>query len=182
MEQSVFHGHCSETKILRYITELQSKDLSLTHSMIPLGSCTMKLNAASEMLPVSWPEFANIHPFAPRNQWAGYEAMFRSLESWLSQITGFHAVSLQPNAGSQGEYTGLMVIKAYHEQRGQSNRNICLIPVSAHGTNPASAIVAGLKTVPVKCLANGDIDLEDLKARISEHSQHLAAMPLKFID
>ena len=180
MTHPVFNNHRTETELLRYVTELQSKDLSLAHSMIPLGSCTMKLNAASEMVPVSWPEFAHIHPFAPRSQWMGYEAMFRSLEAWLCQITGFHAVTLQPNAGSQGEYAGLMVIKAFHEHNGQAARNACLIPVSAHGTNPASAIVAGMKTVPVNCLDNGDIDMADLDARIEEHADSLAAIMVTY--
>jgi glycine dehydrogenase len=180
MTHPVFSSHRTESELLRYITELQSKDLSLAHSMIPLGSCTMKLNAASEMLPISWPGFANMHPFAPREQWKGYQKLFTSLEGWLSQITGFDAVTLQPNAGSQGEYAGLMVIKAYHEHHGNANRNICLIPVSAHGTNPASAVVAGMKVIPVKCLDDGDTDLQDLKDRIAEHRENLAGIMVTY--
>ncbi|MCH2160809.1 MAG: aminomethyl-transferring glycine dehydrogenase [Phycisphaerales bacterium] len=181
MSHEVFNSYRSETELLRYITELQSKDLSLAHSMIPLGSCTMKLNAASEMVPISWPAFASLHPFAPREQWSGYRKMFQSLEAWLAQLTGFHAVTLQPNAGSQGEYAGLMVIKAYHEHRGQASRNACLIPVSAHGTNPASAVVAGMQVVPVKCLEEtGDIDLEDLKAKIEENRDRIGAIMVTY--
>ena len=147
----VFNSHRSETELLRYVTMLQSRDLSLAHSMIPLGSCTMKLNAASEMLPITWPQFSNIHPFAPTDQAEGYFELFRQLESWLGEITGFDAISLQPNAGSQGEYAGLMVIAAYHAARGERSRTKCIIPLSAHGTNPASAVVAGMEVVPVKC-------------------------------
>jgi glycine dehydrogenase len=180
MTNAVFGMHQSETKLLRYITNLQNKDLSLAHSMIPLGSCTMKLNAASEMLPISWPGFAAMHPFAPREQWKGYDRLFRSLEAWLAQITGFHTITLQPNAGSQGEYAGLMVIKAYHEARGDAARNVCLIPVSAHGTNPASAVVAGLKVVGVKCCENGDIDLEDLDCQLSTHRDTVAAIMVTY--
>ena len=180
MTHPVFHRHRTETTLLRYITELQSKDLSLAHSMIPLGSCTMKLNAASEMVPVTWPEFGNLHPFAPREQAAGYEALFRSLESWLAEITGFAGVSLQPNAGSQGEYAGLMTIRAYHEHRGEGNRDACIIPVSAHGTNPASAVVAGMRVVPVTCTESGDIDLEDLKRQIEAHRDRLAAIMITY--
>jgi glycine dehydrogenase len=180
MKHEVFNTHRTETELLRYITQLQSKDLSLAHSMIPLGSCTMKLNATSEMLPVTWPEFGAIHPFAPREQWKGYEALFRSLEAWLAQITGFDAVTLQPNAGSQGEYAGLMVIKAYHEHRGDRARNACLIPASAHGTNPASAIVAGMKTVAVKCLEDGDIDVDDLDRQIKAHGDTIAAIMVTY--
>ena len=181
MNHEVFNRYGSETELLRYITELQSKDLSLAHSMIPLGSCTMKLNAASEMIPISWPTIAGLHPFAPREQWTGYQAMFRSLESWLARITGFHAVTLQPNAGSQGEYAGLMVIKAYHEHRGEPFRNACLIPVSAHGTNPASAVVAGMRVVPVKCREdNGDIDLEDLAKQIEENRNEIGAIMVTY--
>ena len=150
MTHEVFNSHRSETEMLRYITELQSRELSLAHSMIPLGSCTMKLNATSEMMPVTWPEFAHMHPFSPREQWEGYAVLFDQLERWLAEITGFKAVSLMPNAGSQGEFAGLLTIKAYHEHNGQGQRNICLIPESAHGTNPASAIVAGLKVVAIK--------------------------------
>ena len=136
--------------MLRYIFKLQSRDLSLAQAMIPLGTCTMKLNATSEMLPVTWPEFGRIHPFAPLDQTAGYLEMFAQLEKWLAEITGFAAVSLQPNAGSQGEYAGLLVIRAYHESRGDAHRNVCLIPTSAHGTNPASAVIAGFNVVAVR--------------------------------
>lgn len=180
MTHPVFHEHRTETTLLRYITELQSRDLSLAHSMIPLGSCTMKLNAASEMLPVTWPEFGAIHPFAPESQWRGYTALFKSLESWLAEITGFDAVSLQPNAGSQGEYAGLMSIKSYHEHRGDRNRDVCIIPLSAHGTNPASAVVAGMTVVPVKCTPSGDIDLDDLRERIEANRDRLAAIMLTY--
>ena len=180
MAHPVFHRHRTETALLRYVTELQSKDLSLAHSMIPLGSCTMKLNAASEMVPVTWPEFGAIHPFAPKEQTKGYDGLFRSLESWLSEVTGFPGISLQPNAGSQGEYAGLMVIKAYHEHRGDLNRDACIIPVSAHGTNPASAVVAGMRVVPVKCLDDGDIDLADLKSQIEAHRDRLAGIMVTY--
>ena len=180
MTHPVFHDHRTETTLLRYITELQSRDLSLAHSMIPLGSCTMKLNAASEMLPVTWPEFGAIHPFAPETQWTGYTALFKSLESWLAEITGFDGVSLQPNAGSQGEYAGLMSIKAYHEHRGERNRDVCIIPLSAHGTNPASAVIAGMTVVPVKCTDSGDIDLDDLRARIEANRDRLAAIMITY--
>ncbi len=180
MTHPVFHRHRTETTLLRYITELQSKDLSLAHSMIPLGSCTMKLNAASEMVPVTWPGFGNLHPFAPKEQTEGYEALFRSLESWLSEVTGFPGVSLQPNAGSQGEYAGLMVIKAYHEHRGDLNRDACIIPASAHGTNPASAVIAGMRVVPVKCSDDGDIDLEDLRTQIETHRDRLAGIMVTY--
>ena len=180
MTHEVFNSHRSETEMLRYITELQSRELSLAHSMIPLGSCTMKLNATSEMLPVTWPEFAHMHPFAPREQWEGYAVLFDQLEQWLSEITGFEAVSLMPNAGSQGEFTGLMTIKAYHKHQGQGNRNICLIPDSAHGTNPASAIVAGLKVVPVKTNDNGAIMIDDLREKAQKHSDNLACAMITY--
>ena len=180
MTHAVFHDHRTETTLLRYITELQSRDLSLAHTMIPLGSCTMKLNAASEMVPVTWPEFGAIHPFAPEDQWKGYTGLFESLESWLSEITGFAGISLQPNAGSQGEYAGLMTIKAYHEHRGDRNRDVCIIPLSAHGTNPASAVVAGMKVVPVKCDESGDIDLDDLRTQIEANRERLAAIMITY--
>ncbi|MHC4794149.1 MAG: aminomethyl-transferring glycine dehydrogenase, partial [Planctomycetota bacterium] len=180
MTHPVFHEHRTETTLLRYITELQSRDLSLAHTMIPLGSCTMKLNAASEMAPVTWPEFGALHPFAPEEQWKGYTGLFESLESWLSEITGFAGISLQPNAGSQGEYAGLMTIKAYHEHRGDRNRDVCIIPLSAHGTNPASAVVAGMKVVPVKCDESGDIDLDDLKTQIEANRDRLAAIMITY--
>jgi glycine dehydrogenase len=180
MTHEVFNSHRSETEMLRYITELQSRELSLAHSMIPLGSCTMKLNATSEMLPVTWPEFAHMHPFAPREQWEGYAVLFDQLESWLSEITGFEAVSLMPNAGSQGEFTGLLTIKAYHEHHGQKNRVICLIPDSAHGTNPASAIVAGMKVVPVKTNDNGAIMIEDLREKAQKHAADLSCAMITY--
>ncbi len=180
MTQDVFNSHHSEHELLRYIKRLESRDLSLCHSMIPLGSCTMKLNGTSEMAPVTWPEFASIHPFAPADQWKGYATMFRQLEEWLKSVTGFAAVSVQPNAGSQGEYAGLMCIRAYHAHRGESHRTICLIPESAHGTNPASAVVAGMTVVPVHCLPTGEIDAADLKAKASEHSANLAAVMITY--
>jgi glycine dehydrogenase len=176
----VFNTYHSEHELLRYIFKLQGRDLSLGHSMIPLGSCTMKLNATSEMIPVTWPEFGRLHPFAPADQTRGYQALFRQLEEWLARITGFAAVCLQPNAGSQGEYAGLLAIRAYHEHRGQGHRDVCLIPESAHGTNPASAVIAGLRVVPVANRENGDIDLEDLKAKIAEHRDRLSALMVTY--
>ncbi len=176
----VFNSHHSETELLRYIFKLQSRDLSLAHSMIPLGSCTMKLNGTSEMIPVTWPSLAHLHPYAPLDQAKGYQKLFKDLEKWLAEITGFAAVSLQPNAGSQGEYAGLLVIRAYHESRGQGHRKICLIPTSAHGTNPASAIVAGLHTVAVACDQQGNIDVEDLKAKAKEHEANLACLMVTY--
>ncbi|NUQ49091.1 MAG: aminomethyl-transferring glycine dehydrogenase, partial [Phycisphaerae bacterium] len=176
----VFNRYHAEHELLRYIKRLESRDLSLTTSMIPLGSCTMKLNAAAEMLPVSWPEFARLHPFCPPEQAAGYSELFRELEEWLSEITGFPAISLQPNAGSQGEYAGLMVIRAYHQQRGQGHRDVCLIPTSAHGTNPASAVTAGMSVVTVRCNERGDVDLEDLAAKAAEHADRLAALMVTY--
>ncbi|MFM6814805.1 MAG: glycine dehydrogenase (aminomethyl-transferring), partial [Dolichospermum sp.] len=152
------------TELLRYLHQLETKDLSLTTSMIPLGSCTMKLNATSEMIPVTWPEFGKIHPFAPISQTRGYQILFQQLETWLGEITGFAGISLQPNAGSQGEYAGLLVIHEYHQSRGEGHRNVCLIPQSAHGTNPASAVMCGMKVVGVNCDDHGNIDVEDLKA------------------
>ncbi len=180
MTHEVFNSHRSETEMLRYITELQSRELSLAHSMIALGSCTMKLNATSEMLPVTWPEFAHMHPFAPREQWEGYAVLFDQLEAWLSEITGFEAVSLMPNAGSQGEFTGLLTIKAYHEHHGNANRNICLIPESAHGTNPASAIVAGMKVVPIKTNDNGAIMIDDLRDKAQKHRENLSCAMITY--
>ncbi len=176
----VFNKHHTETEMLRYIRRLEAKDLSLTTSMIPLGSCTMKLNATSEMLPVTWPEFGALHPFAPREQTAGYAEICAQLEKWLAEITGFAAVSLEPNAGSQGEYAGLLAIRKYHESRGESHRDICLIPTSAHGTNPASAVMAGMKVVTVACLVDGDVDMMDLKAKAETHSKNLAALMVTY--
>ncbi|MCS7468036.1 aminomethyl-transferring glycine dehydrogenase [Stieleria sp. ICT_E10.1] len=185
MNHEVFHSYRSETELLRYIFKLMGRDLSLANSMIPLGSCTMKLNGTSEMIPVTWPEFANMHPFAPDVQWRGYTHMFRELERWLCEVTGFAAVSLQPNAGSQGEYAGLLVIRAYHEQmakaEGRENaRDVCLIPTSAHGTNPASAVMAGMKVVAIKCDDRGDIDMDDLRAKAEKHSDHLSALMITY--
>jgi glycine dehydrogenase len=176
----VFNRHHSEHEMLRYMHQLESRDLSLTTSMIPLGSCTMKLNATSEMLPVSWPEFAGLHPFAPAEQAQGYQELFRQLESWLAEITGFAAASLQPNAGSQGEYAGLLAIRAYHETRGEPRRSVCLIPVSAHGTNPASAVVAGYRVVPVACDAQGNVELSDLEAKATQHHDELGALMITY--
>lgn len=176
----VFNTHHSETEMLRYIRSLSDKDLALDRSMIPLGSCTMKLNATSEMIPITWPEFAQVHPFAPRDQLAGYWALNDQLCGWLSQATGYAGVSLQPNAGSQGEYAGLLVIKAWHESRGEGHRNICLIPESAHGTNPASAQMVGMSVVVTKCDAMGNVDLDDLKAKCEQHSANLACVMITY--
>jgi glycine dehydrogenase len=176
----VFNSHHSETQMLRYIRSLSDKDLALDRSMIPLGSCTMKLNATSEMIPITWPEFAQVHPFAPRDQLAGYWAMNDQLCAWLSQATGYAGVSLQPNAGSQGEYAGLLIIKAWHASRGQAHRNICLIPASAHGTNPASAQMAGMAVVVTACDAQGNVDMDDLKAKCEQHSANLAAVMITY--
>ena len=176
----VFNTHHSETEMLRYIRSLSDKDLALDRSMIPLGSCTMKLNATSEMIPITWPEFAHVHPFAPREQLAGYEELDRQLQAWLCQATGYAGISLQPNAGSQGEYAGLLIIKAYHEARGQGQRNICLIPESAHGTNPASAQMAGMQVVVTKCDEEGNVDLADLKAKCEQHSDKLSCVMITY--
>jgi glycine dehydrogenase len=176
----VFNRHHSEHEMLRYLRSLADKDLALDRTMIPLGSCTMKLNATSEMLPVTWPEFAQIHPFAPAEQTVGYRTMIDQLEQMLVACTGYAAVSLQPNAGSQGEYAGLLIIHAYHESRGEGHRNVCLIPASAHGTNPASAQMAGMQVVVVACDSNGNVDIEDLKAKAEKHSANLAAIMITY--
>ncbi|MEG1456159.1 MAG: glycine dehydrogenase (aminomethyl-transferring), partial [Comamonas sp.] len=176
----VFNTHHSETAMLRYIRSLSDKDLALDRSMIPLGSCTMKLNATSEMIPITWPEFANMHPFAPADQLQGYALLDAQLREWLCQATGYAGISLQPNAGSQGEYAGLLAIKAYHASKGESHRNICLIPSSAHGTNPATANMAGMRVVVTACDARGNVDIEDLRAKAIEHRDHLAALMITY--
>ncbi|HEX9800362.1 MAG TPA: aminomethyl-transferring glycine dehydrogenase [Thermoanaerobaculia bacterium] len=176
----VFRRYHSEHEMLRYLGRLEQRDLSLAQSMIPLGSCTMKLNATAEMEPIGWPELAALHPFAPLDQVAGYLELFRDLERWLCEITGFAAVSLQPNAGSQGEYTGLLVLRAYHRARGEGHRNVCLIPVSAHGTNPASAVMAGMRVVAVACDTFGNIDVDDLRAKAEAHADSLAALMVTY--
>ncbi len=183
LSHPVFHRYHTEHEMLRYIKRLEGRDLSLTTSMIPLGSCTMKLNATAEMVPISWPGFNAIHPFAPPEQTEGYRVLFRTLERWLSEITGFAACSLQPNAGSQGEYTGLMVIRAWQAGRGdegREGRDVCLIPVSAHGTNPASAVMAGMRVVPVACDEGGNVELSDLRAKAAAHRDHLAALMVTY--
>jgi glycine dehydrogenase len=180
MTHPVFNTHHSETGMLRYIRMLSDKDLALDRSMIPLGSCTMKLNATSEMIPITWPEFANIHPFCPADQRQGYTELDAQLRAWLCAATGYSGISLQPNAGSQGEYAGLLVIKAFHESKGQGHRNICLIPSSAHGTNPASAQMVGMSVVVTKCDDNGNVDMADLQAKCEQHSANLAAVMITY--
>ena len=180
LQHAVFQRHRSETGMLRYLRTLEERDLSLCDSMIPLGSCTMKLNATAEMIPVTWPEFGKLHPFAPADQALGYRILFQQLEQWLAEITGFDATSLQPNAGSQGEFAGLLAIAGYHRSRGQGGRDVCLIPTSAHGTNPASAVMAGMRVVPVQCNERGDIDLDDLRTKAAEHAERLAALMVTY--
>ena len=180
LSHPLFQDYRTETEMLRYLKRLENKDISLTRSMIPLGSCTMKLNAAAEMIPVSWPEFARMHPFAPAEQVKGYTAMLNELSQWLTECTGYDAMSLQPNSGAQGEYAGLMAIRRYHRARGEAHRNICLIPTSAHGTNPASAVMAGMKVVLVACDDNGNVDMHDLKEKTESHSEYLAAIMVTY--
>ena len=180
MQQEVFNNYQSETNMMRYINELVQKDFSLVNGMVPLGSCTMKLNAASELMPVSWNEFANIHPFAPEHQTLGYQKIMKDLKNWLCDITGFADVSLQPNAGSQGEYAGLLAIQEYHSSNGDDERNVCLIPTSAHGTNPASAVMAGMKIVPIKCDDDGNIDLEDLEKQAIANKLELSCIMITY--
>ena len=180
LEHPVFNSHHSETKMMRYQKSLENKDLSLVHSMISLGSCTMKLNAAAELIPLSWPEFANIHPFAPKEQWQGYQEIVDDLASDLCEITGFAGMSLQPNSGAQGEYAGLMVIKAYHESKGDHNRDICLIPSSAHGTNPASAVMAGMEVVVTACDEKGNIDVDDMRAKAEQYKDRLSCLMVTY--
>ncbi|MBO6632633.1 MAG: aminomethyl-transferring glycine dehydrogenase subunit GcvPB, partial [Psychroserpens sp.] len=180
LEEPIFNTHHSETEIMRYIKSLERKDLALNHSMISLGSCTMKLNAASEMLPLSWFKWGKIHPFAPIEQAKGYHEVLKTLEDQLTEITGFAGTSLQPNSGAQGEFAGLMVIRAYHESRGDHHRNICIIPSSAHGTNPASAVMAGMKVVVTKSTEEGNIDVEDLREKAELHKDNLAALMVTY--
>ena len=180
LQHPVFNSYHSETEMLRYIKRLENRDFSLTHGMIPLGSCTMKLNATTEMIPVTWPAFGNIHPFAPQDQSIGYREMIEELEKWLVEITGYDAISMQPNSGAQGEYAGLLAIRRYHESLGEQNRNICLIPSSAHGTNPASASMMGLKVVVIKTDADGNIDIDDLREKAEKHSENLSSLMITY--
>ncbi len=180
LDHEVFHLYHGETEMLRYLRRLAEKDIALDRAMIPLGSCTMKLNASAEMMPVTWRNFAHLHPFAPLDQTQGYQQLFEELEAWLCEITGFDAVSLQPNAGSQGEYAGLLTIRKYHHSRGEAQRDVCLIPTSAHGTNPASAVMAGMRVVLVECDDSGNIDVDDLKAKVAEHGERLAALMVTY--
>ncbi len=176
----MFHRYQSETELLRYLRRLADRDLALDRTMIPLGSCTMKLNGTTEMVPITWPEFARLHPFAPLEQAGGYRQLFADLEAWLAEITGYDAVSLQPNAGSQGEFAGLLAIRAYHRDRGEPDRDVCLIPASAHGTNAASASMAGLRVVVVACDDDGNVDVDDLKRKAHEHAERLSALMVTY--
>jgi len=180
LTHKIFNSYHSETEMMRYLKKLETKDLSLNTSMISLGSCTMKLNAAAEMIPISWPEFSGIHPFAPESQTQGYQELFKSLENWLVNITGLHSCSLQPNSGAQGEYAGLMVVRAYHQNNRNPHRNICLIPESAHGTNPASAVMAGMQVIVIKCDQSGNIDVDDLKQKAEENKEKLSALMITY--
>lgn len=180
LPQSVFNKHHSETDLLRYMMHLQEKDYSLVHGMIPLGSCTMKLNSTSTMVPLSWKEFGAVHPFAPLDQAKGYDVILRELESDMSLVTGYDATSIQPNSGASGEFAGLRVIRAYHNTNGQDHRDVCLIPLSAHGTNPASAAMVGYKVVPIKASADGSLDLADLRDKAEKHKDHLAAFMVTY--
>ena len=180
LQHPVFNSYHSETEMLRYLKKLEDADIALNRSMIALGSCTMKLNAVAEMIPVTWREFSEPHPFAPVEQMEGYRSLFTDLKNWLRSITGFSGVSLQPNAGAQGEFAGLMVIRKYHEENGQTNRNVCLIPSSAHGTNPASAQMVGMKVVVVNCDNQGNVDINDLKEKAEKHSENLAALMVTY--
>ena len=180
LDHPVFNNYHSETEMLRYLKKLEDSDIALNKSMIALGSCTMKLNAVSEMIPVTWKEFSQPHPFSPVEQMEGYRELFTDLKNWLRSITGFSGVSLQPNAGAQGEFAGLMVIRKFHEKNNETNRNVCLIPSSAHGTNPASAQMVGMKVVVVKCDQHGNVDYEDLKTKAEEHSENLAALMVTY--
>src|SRR5690606_25534888 len=180
LEHPVFNSHHSETEMLRYLKQLENKDLALNQAMIPLGSCTMKLNATSEMIPITWPQFANLHPFVPREQAEGYRLMIDELEAWLCTITGFDAISMQPNSGAQGEYAGLLAIRKYHESRGEGHRNICLIPASAHGTNPASAQMASMRVVVVNCDEQGNVDFADLQAKAAQAGEQLSCLMITY--
>ena len=180
LQHPVFNTHHSESEMMRYIKRLENKDLSLTHSMISLGSCTMKLNAAAELMPITWPEFANVHPFVPLDQVTGFQQVIAELDSALSEITGFAKMSFQPNSGAQGEYAGLLVIQAYHRSRGEAHRHVALIPASAHGTNPASAAMCGMKIVVVKCDKQGNIDVDDLRAKAEEHNNDLSCLMVTY--